>query len=84
MAGSPIDSSFQFSTVTASDTKTLTYHGQSARAKGFYILTNGNLAIKDDLGTAVTFTGVVAGSVLPISSDTVMSTNTTATVIALF
>ena len=86
MAGSPVDPSFQFSTVTPSDTKTLTYHSKPARAKAFYISSisgGAALAVKDDAGTTVTFNGLVAGTVLPVSSDTV-TTATTATVIALF
>lgn len=89
-SGGAWDPSFQFSAVTPSDTKKLTYTNSSSmveekRCKGIYVGGAGNLAIKDDAGNAVTFTGVTAGSVYPISTDTIMSTNTTATnIVALF
>lgn len=83
MAGSPIDPSFQYATVTPSDTATLVYHSKPARAKGFYILTTGDLYLADDAGTSVKFTGVLQGAVYPFSSDKVLAA-TTCTVIALF
>ena len=89
-AGGSIEPSFQFSAITPSDTALLTYTNSAGevekrRCKAIYVGGAGNLAIKDDAGNAVTFTGVTAGSVYPISTDTVMSTGTTAThLVALF
>lgn len=39
----------------------------------------GNVAVALQDGTVVTFTGVLAGTILPIAGSKVMSTNTTAT-----
>lgn len=48
--------------------------------RGLYVGGAGNVAIKGKPGgTAVTFVGVLAGSVLPVRCTRVMSTNTTAT-----
>ncbi len=84
MAGTPIDPSFEYAPVVPSDTAPVLYHGVPTRAKGFYVVTSGNLAIKDDKGTAVTFTGLLQGAVYPFGSDYVMNTNTTGSYIALF
>ena len=85
MAGSPIDPSFQFAAVTPSDTALLTYNGQPARCRAIYIGGSGNLVIENDLGTAVTFTNVVAGTILQVSTARIRSTSTTATnIVALF
>ncbi len=83
LSGSPLDSSAQFAPVTPADDKQLTYHGVSARAKAFYIVTTGNLVIKDTDGGTVTFANVLQGVVYPFSTNVVMAA-TTATVIALF
>lgn len=83
LSGSPIDSSSQFAPVTPADNVQLTYHGISARAKGFYIVTTGDLVIKDTDGTTVTFSNVLQGVVYPFATNIVM-TATTATVIALY
>lgn len=50
-------------------------------ARGLYVGGAGNLvAVRED-GTAVTFTGVPAGTILPIVAKRVNATNTTATAI---
>ena len=88
--GGSLEPAFQFSAVTPSNTALLTYTTSSGevvkrKCKALYIGGAGNIAIKDDAGTAVTFVGVTAGSIYPISTDTVMLTNTTATsIIALY
>jgi hypothetical protein len=85
MAGSPIDSSFQFSAVTKSDTAVLTYNNHAARAKAIFVGGAGDLVIKNDLDTSVTFQNLAAGTLLPVSTTRVMSTGTSATnIIALF
>lgn len=84
-SGTSIDPSYKFVAVTPSDTATLSYNGEKSKTKAIYIGGAGNLAVKNDLGTSVTFTGVTAGTIYPISASIVMSTNTTATnIVALF
>ncbi len=79
-----IDPSSRFVAVTPTDNVVLLYNGVSERAKGFSCAVAGNIAVKNDLGTAITI-AILAGAIYPISSDTVMSTNTTATgIIAYF
>lgn len=85
LSGSPLDSSAQFAPVTPADNKQLSYHGVSACAKAFSVGGAGNLTIQDDTGSSVTFTGVLAGVIYPISSNVVMATGTTATnIVALY
>ena len=67
--------------VTASDTDDI----RAGRvSKGIFVGGAGNIAVLDGGGNAVTITGVVAGSILPIATKRVMSTNTTATNIVAF
>lgn len=56
----------------------------SPEARGLYVGGAGNVAVVTKGGTTVTFTGVAAGTVLPIRVTKVMSTNTTATAIIGF
>lgn len=80
-----IDPATRFKAVTPSDTVLLTYNNQQARCKGLFVGGAGNLVVKDDAGNSVTFTGVLAGVMYPISTQQVMSTSTTATsIVALF
>ena len=59
--------------VTPHDTTTISY-------KALYVGGAGNVAIKHtESGTAVTFVGVAAGTILPVTGILVMNTNTTAT-----
>ena len=44
-----------------------------------YIGVGGNMAVVTEAGEVVTFTGVVAGTILPVLCSRVNSTNTTAT-----
>ncbi|TGV26342.1 hypothetical protein [Mesorhizobium sp. M4B.F.Ca.ET.143.01.1.1] len=44
-----------------------------------YVGGTGDLALRPVNGTAVTFSGVPAGTIIPLKCDRVMSTNTTAT-----
>jgi len=69
-----------FAAVSKSDTTTL-------NCRAIFCGGAGNLALSvDDTTTAVTITGVIAGQVLPIqlNGGRIMSTNTTATNIAIF
>ena len=50
-----------------------------ATAAVIYVGVGGNIKVTTAQGTAITFTGVVAGSVLPIQVIRVWSTGTTAT-----
>lgn len=43
-----------------------------------YVGSGGNVAVKTAAGTTVTFTGVVTGSILPVTCIQVRSTSTTA------
>ena len=90
-AGAAWDSTFQYSSITPSDTAKLSYTNSAGvvepnkRCRALYVGGAGDVSVHDDAGNAVVFTGVTAGSVYPISTDTVMSTNTTATsLVALF
>lgn len=84
-SGTTIDPSYKFVAVTPSDTAILTYNNEPSKTKGIYVGVSGNLAVKNDLGTAVTYVGVTAGTMYPISASYIMSTNTTATnIVALF
>lgn len=84
-AGGTIEPSFKFVAVTKSDTAKLTYNNEYVRTKALFIGGAGDVAVKNDLGTSVTFQNVPAGSVLPISTDMLLSTGTGATnVVALF
>lgn len=47
--------------------------------RAIYVGVAGNIAVRTANGDSVTLTGVPAGSILPISVDKVMATNTTAT-----
>jgi hypothetical protein len=60
--------------VTPSDTA-------EQRFSGLYIGGAGDVAIKGVSGAAVTFKAVPVGTILPITTAAVMSTNTTATLI---
>ena len=58
--------------VTASDTTILDFHA-------IYVGVGGDVAIKHETsGTAVTYVGLAAGSILPVSGVHVMSANTSA------
>lgn len=66
--------------VTPSDSTVLT------RVRALYVGGAGNVAVTfPGNPTAVTFVGVMAGAVLPVQAEKVMSTNTTATsIVALY
>lgn len=76
-----IASSKSFAAITPHDTTEL-----ATIPKGIYVGGAGNVVvIGADDSTAVTFTGVPAGSVLPVRPRIVKSTNTTATnLVALY
>lgn len=72
----------QFVPVTTSDTEKIKYPAsipnKNVRARALYVGTGGNLTIKDEYGNNVTFVGLIAGTLLPVSTDQVMSTGTSA------
>src|SRR5262245_51351933 len=61
-------------TVTPSDTVKL-----PTGCRGIYVGGAGNVTLVDGFGTVQTFTGVTAGSTLPVAALRINSTNTTAT-----
>ena len=65
-----------YEAVTPSDSTDLT-----TLARAIYVGGAGNVAAVQHDGTAVTFTGVPAGTVLPIAVRRINATNTTATAI---
>lgn len=71
-----------FEAVTKSDSVNYT---NSRVARALYVGGAGAVALVSVHGVAVTFSGVLAGSVLPVQHIRVNSTNTTATnMVALF
>ena len=70
-----------FEAVTASDSTGFT----NGVCRGLYIGGAGNAAVVNVDGTAVLFSGLLAGSILPVQAIRVNSTSTTATnIVALF
>jgi hypothetical protein len=63
--------------VTPSDSTAVDFYG-------LYVGTGGDVAVKANGGTAVTFKNVPSGSIIALRVLTVMSTNTTATDIVGF
>lgn len=73
-------SSWKYELVTPSDTTSFT-----SPVRGLFVGGAGDVAVVGLDGTSVTFTGVVAGSILPVICTRVNSTNTTANnIIALY
>ena len=91
--GGSWDPSFQYKAITPSDTANLAYTNSAGvseekRCKAIYIgsIAGGaTLTVKDDAGNNVLFSGVVAGSVYPISTSRIMNTGTaSSSIVALF
>lgn len=88
--GGAWDPTFQYSAVTKSDTAKLTYTNSAGvteekRCRAIYVGGAGDVAVTDDAGNSVIFAGVAAGSLLPISTEQVLSTGTDATdIVACF
>lgn len=69
-----------FAAVTPSDAT-----DQTQQFRALYIGGAGNVAIVSATGAVVTFVGLAAGTILPVSGIRVNSTNTTATsIVALY
>ncbi len=90
----PIFSSKRFRTLTPSDTVAQTYTVAATTGDpkspliipGFsylYVAVTGDVVVKNDAGTTVTFTGATAGTLLPVSG-TLLLAATAATVIGIF
>jgi hypothetical protein len=62
-----------FFAITPHDSTDFAYN-----VRGIYVGTAGNVVAVTEAGTAVTFTAVPVGSILPIRAKRVNSTNTTA------
>jgi hypothetical protein len=67
---------YDAATVTPSDSTHL------GNVRGLFVGGAGNVAVTTAKGTTLTFTGVVAGTILPVMVAKVLSTGTTATNIA--
>lgn len=65
-----------FFAITPSDTVNL-----AKRCRSVYVGGAGNIAAVDDAGTAVTFSAVPVGTVLPIEAKRINATGTTATLL---
>jgi hypothetical protein len=76
VGGSPEAPASRAEAVTPSDSTDLTYV-----SRGLWVGGAGNVAVVMVSGDAVTFSGVVAGTLLPIRVSRVKSTSTTATLI---
>lgn len=64
----------QFFAITPHDSTNFAY-----TVRGIYVGVAGNVVAVNEAGTAVTFTAVPAGTILPIYANRVNSTSTTAT-----
>lgn len=81
-----LGSAEEYVAVTPSDTDDFMSAGNKFRlTRGIYVGGAGNFVAVDGRGSTVTFTGVTAGSVIPIRCKRINSTSTTATnMVALF
>ncbi len=64
----------QFFAITPHDSTNFAY-----TVRGIYVGVVGNVVVVNEAGTAVTFIGVPAGTILPVYAIRVNSTSTTAT-----
>ncbi len=81
MSGAELKSAVRAAVVTPSDTVVI----PGGPARGLYIGGAGNIVVVFTDDSTCTFTGVPAGTVLPVQCKRVNSTNTTATsIVALF
>ena len=72
-------------TASAVDAQVVTPHNTNLLANGaclaLYVGNSGDVTLVTSMGTTVTFVGVLAGSILPVRTNHVMATNTSATAI---
>lgn len=54
------------------------------RASAVYVGGAGNVALKTEDGTTITFSGAQAGTILPVKTLQILATNTTATLLVGF
>ena len=67
--------------VTPSDSTDLTY----STCRAIYVGGDGDISLVDGNGATIVFTGVTAGSILPVQTARINATGTTATsIIALY
>lgn len=82
--GSPIFKSAD-ETASAVDAKLVTPSDVATLPNGaclaLYVGNSGDVTLVTSMGTTVTFVGVLAGSILPVRTDMVKATSTTATAI---
>jgi hypothetical protein len=84
MAGTPIDPSYQFGAITPSDTAILKYNGLPVKTKAIYIGGAGDLAVKNEMGTTVTFQNLPAASMIPIAVSQVLAATSCTLIIGLY
>lgn len=81
-----IDSSSRFVAVDLSAADfTCTYNTIAGPCRAIMVGGAGNLVLKNSLGISITFTGVLAGALYPLSTNTIVKLGTTATnIVAIF
>jgi hypothetical protein len=90
----PIFSSNRFKVLTPSDTAKQTYTCASVTGdpgspkvipafKYLYITVTGDVVVNNDAGSAITFSGVTAGTLLPVTGN-MLKVGTSATVVGIF
>ena len=84
MSGTSIDPSYQFGAITPSNTAILTYNGKPQKTKAIYIGGAGDLVVKNELGTTVTFQNLPAASMIPISVSQVLAATSCTLLIGLY
>lgn len=65
----------QWKAITPSDTASM------GNCRAIYVGGDGNLALVDNDDNVVVFTGILAGTILPLAAKRVNATNTTATLL---
>jgi len=90
----PLLSTNRFKVLTPSDTVKQTYScaavtgdpGSPKVIPGFkflYVTVTGDVVVNNDAGTAITFTGATAGTLLPVTGN-ILKAATSATVVGIF
>lgn len=78
LEASPTEPSWDFFAITPHATNPL-----AVRPRAIYVGSAGNLVVKSQAGTTVTFVGVLAGTILDISPTHVVDTSTAGNLVGL-